>query len=641
MLRAEAVWKRRINRWNGGARSETRRTIGWCKVARSFRFLWIATAGIQLLVVSAAAQIRLGETSTSASGTVSSGYNATYSNMTGSTHGWTVGGSGTFSGSFHSPNFLSYNFSPYLNQSRANSNFQSTSNASGLNFSANIFAGSKFPGSVNYSKAYNSEGNYAVPGLADYVTHGNSDTFGINWNENLPDAPSFSAGFDMGTSQYSVYGANDTGDNSFHSLHLHSGYRWEGFNFGAFYATGDSHSLVPEVVTGTRAEVQSDNDAYGLNVSHALPLHGSASGSINRSDWKTNYADSNTNGSIDLINASAAVHPIDRLSVSVDASYSDNLTGQIIQSIIAAGGAATGFDTNQSSNSLDLMTVATYSPMKNVQTSGFVERRTQSFEGEGFGVTSYGGNANYTHGLLNGTFNSSVSVTVNSSDQHSEDTIGFATSESYSNVALGWHVNESFSYAQNVQTLLVTYMNSFYNYSGNARRSWGRFSLGFGGGGSRTALTQQAGTSNSSQTFNVSTAFGSLLTATGNYAKSDGQALETGTGLVGVPVPTPVLPSGLVSLFGGKSYSFGLSSNPAKKLTFAASYGKATFNTFSNGISSNNENSQFNSLMQYQVRKLNFVSGYSRLQQGFSTTGTQPEIISTYYMGLSRWFNFF
>lgn len=594
-----------------------------------------------MIALSAAAQVRLGETSTSASGTLSSGYNATYSNMAGSTHGWTVGGAGTFSGSYHSPNFLSYTFSPYLNQSRSNSNFQSISNASGLNASANIFAGSKFPGSVNYSKSYNSEGNYAIPGLADYVTHGNSDTFGIDWNENLPDAPSFSAGFDMGTSQYSVYGANDSGSNSFHSLHLHSGYRWQGFNLGAFYATGASHSMVPEIVAGTQTEVQSHNDSFGLNVSHSLPLHGSASGSLDRSDWRTNYADTTTSGSIDLINATAVMHPLEKLSVSVDASYSDNLTGQIVQSIIAAGGAPTGLDANQSSNSLDLMTVATYSPIKNVQTAGFVERRTQSFEGEGFGDTSYGGNANYTHGLLNGIFNSSVSVTVNTSDQHSEDTIGFATSESYANVFRGWHVNGSFSYAQNVQTLLVTYMNSFYNFSGNTRRSWGRFSVGLGGGGSRTALTQQAGTSNSSDTVTASTSFGSLLTATANYAKSDGQALATGSGLVGVPVPAPVLPSSLVSLFGGRSYSFGLSSSLARKLTIAASYGKSNFNTSSNGISSTNENNEFNSLMQYQVRKLNFVSGYSRLQQGFSTIGTQPEVVSSYYMGLSRWFNFF
>lgn len=619
-------------------RTKTRR---WCNVERIFRYLGLAAAGLPLFAVTATAQIRIGETSTTASGNVSSGYNATYSNMEGSTHGWTLGGAGTFAGSFHSPNFLSYNFSPYLNQSRANSNFQSISNASGLNFSANIFAGSKFPGSINFSKAYNSEGNYAVPGLADYVTHGNSDTFGINWSENLPNAPSLSAGFQTGTSQYSVYGANDSGKNSFHSLNLHSGYQWEGFNLGAFYTRGASHSIIPQIIAGTNSAVQNTSDSYGLNASHMLPLHGSASGSINRSDWNTDYAGTTTNGSIDLINGSGAVHPTDRIAVSVSMSYSDNLTGQIVQSILAAGGTVTGLNTSESSDSLDLMTVATYSPVKNLQTAAFFERRTQSYEGADFGVKSYGGNASYMHGVLNGTFNSSVSVIVNSSEQNGEDTIGFSATENYSNVMLGWHVNESFAYAQNVQTLLVTYMNSFYNYSGNARRNWGRFNVSMGGGGSRTALTDQAGTSNSSQSYSASAGFGSLVTANATYAKSDGQALLTGTGLVGVPVPSPVLPSDLVSLFGGKSYSFGLSSTPAKKLTMAASYGKSIFNTSSNGIASNNENDELTTLIQYQVRKLNFVSGYSRLQQGFSTTGTRPEVVSSYYMGLSRWFNFF
>ena len=48
-----------------------------------------------------------------------------------------------------------------------------------------------------------------------------------------------------------------------------------------------------------------------------------------------------------------------------------------------------------------------------------------------------------------------------------------------------------------------------------------------------------------------------------------------------------------------------------------------------------------NALIQYRVRKLNFISGYARLEQGFSNTGSRPEVISSYYMGISRWFNFF
>jgi len=588
-----------------------------------------------------AAQIRFGETSTSGTGTLSTGYTATYGNMTGASHGWTYGGVGNFSGYFHNPNFLSYNFSPYLNQSRANSNFQSISDASGVNLSANIFAGSNFPGSITYAKAYNSEGNYAVPGLANFVTHGNSDTFGINWSENLPDAPSFSAGFQSGRSEYNVYGASNDGNNSFHSLNLHSGYRWEGFNMSAYFVTGGDHSLVPEIVAGSTLHIHSDNKSYGYNASHLLPLHGSFSSGVNRSTWNTDYLGASSSGSIDTVNAYAGVHPTNTLAVTATLNYSDNLAGQIIQSVIAAGGVAPGLNSNQSSNSLDLMTIATYTPAANLQTSAFFERRTQSFLGETYGVRSYGGSATYTHALLNGTINSSVSVTGNSSEQNSQSSIGLAATENYSNRILGWHVNESFSYSQNVQTLLVTYTNSFYNYSGAVRRNWGLFNFSAGGSGARTALNDQPGTANTGETYNATLGYGPFLTATGTYSKSDGQALATGSGLVGVPVPSPVLPSNLVSLYGGKSYSFGVSSTPVQRMILAATYSKSTSNTLSNGLSSENNNSQYNAIVQYRVRKLSYISGYSRLQQGFASTGSQPEVISSYYMGLTRWFNIF
>lgn len=473
------------------------------------------------------------------------------------------------------------------------------------------------------------------------MTHGNSDTFGINWSENLPNAPSFSAGFQMGNSQYSVYGTNDDGNNEFHSLNLHSGYRLAGFNLAAYYSNGDGQSLIPQVVTGLPStETHSNNSAEGFNATTQLPMQGSFTAGINRSEWSSNYLGTSTSGTIDLMSALAAVHPTSKLSLSVDANYSDNLTGQLIQAVIAAGGVVAGLNSNESSNSLDLMTVASYSAAANLQTSAFFERRTQEFLGETYGVSSYGASATYAHPLLDGTFSSAVTVTANTSDNTGEDTLGVSASENYSSLVLGWHVTESFGYAQNAQTLLVTYMNSFYNYSGNVRRNWGFFNVSMGVGGARTALTQQAGTANSSESYNAGVGFGAWLTATGSYSKASGQAIATGAGLVPVPVPSPTLPPNLLSLFGGDSYSVGLSSTPVKRLIIAAAYAKSISNTSTDAVTSANQNVQFNSLIQYQYRKLNFTSGYSRLEQGFSGAGT-PQVISTYYVGVSRWFNFF
>ena len=157
----------------------------------------------------AAAQIQAGDVSMNLTGVISGGYSAAYGDEVPSSHSLNFGGTASLAGYFYDPNFLTFNLSPYLNQSRADSNYQSISDASGLNFSSGIFNGSHFPGSVNYSKAYNSEGSFAIPGLPNFTTHGNSDTFGINWAENVPDVPSLSVGFQKGTTDYSVYGAND------------------------------------------------------------------------------------------------------------------------------------------------------------------------------------------------------------------------------------------------------------------------------------------------------------------------------------------------------------------------------------------------------------------------------------------------
>ena len=610
-------------------------------MAKLSRVAWLVQAGILLVAWPAAAQVRFGETSANMNGVLSSGYSATFGNMTGSTHGWNVGGVATLSGSYHSPNFLSFTVSPYLNQSRANSNFQSITNASGVNVSTTIFGGSAFPGSVSYSEAYNSEGNYAIPGISNFVTHGNSNTFGINWNENLPDVPSFSAGFQFGNSSYSVYGTHDDGKNSFRSLNLHSGYRYAGFTMGAYYTNGSGHAVIPQIVSGQRTQTQSDNSAYGFNISHLLPLRGSFSAGVNRSNWDSSYLGYRSNGTIDTVNAVASVHPTVKLSLSASANYSDNLAGQLAQTIIAAGGVIPGTSSSASSNSLDLQTVAGYTPVQSMQTSAFFERRSQTFLGENYGINSYGGNVTFVHRLLDVTFNGSFNLTANTSDRSGEDTLGFSTNENYSSEILGWKVTGSFGYAQNVQTLLITYMNSYFNYSGSARRNWGYFNVSAGASDSRTALTQQSGTSSSSQSYTASMGYGPWITANGSYSKSSGQALATGAGLVPVPLPSPVLPSGVVSLYGGDSYSVALSSTPVKRLILSAAYAKANSNTNSNTVLSSNSSNQFSSLVQYQYRKLYFTSGYARLEQAFSGSGTQPEVISSYYMGISRWFNFF
>lgn len=600
------------------------------------------TLAVLLLTGAAAAQVKFGDFSTDLNGTLSAGYTADYGNLVDSSHGWTLGGTGTLSGFYYNPNFVSFNLSPYYNQSRANSNYQSTSDSSGINFSSAIFGGSHFPGSISYARSYNSEGTFAIPGIANLTTHGNNDTFGINWSANLPNAPSLSVGFQSGSSQYSVYGTNDEGDSAFRSFNLHSSYTMLGFHLGAYYTIGAAHSLYPQIESGQQEiETHSDSSGYGFSLGHALPLRGSFSAGINRTEVDSDYLGYDYNGTIDTINTSAAMQPTNKLHLSMNADYSDNLSGLLFQSVIAEGGVIPETNSNQESHSLEFTGAVSYNFLANLQTTGFVERREQHFLGQDYGGNSYGVSTSYGHGLLGGTFNGAVTVTDNTLDHSDLNSVGLSATVNYSRRIKGWTVGASFGYAQDVQTLLLTYTNSFYNYSANVRRRWGKFSFSAGASAAQTGLTAQAGTESTSQSYNTGIGFSRWITLTGTYSKSNGNALETATGFQPVPVPSPILPSSLLVLYGGKSYSVGLGSSPIKRLTISASYGKSNSNTFDNAISSINQNEELNVITQYQFRKMYLTGGFSKLEQGLSASGIPPSTVSSFYIGVSRWFNFF
>jgi hypothetical protein len=594
-------------------------------------------------MASAQGQLKLGENSMNLNGTLSGGYNGDFGNLIPSDHSMSFGGAGTLSGFYYDPNFLSYTISPYVNQARDNSSFQSISSASGVNINTSIFAGSKFPGSINYAKADNSEGNYAIPGLANYTTHGNSDTFGISWAEMVPNLPSLSASFQMATNQYSIYGSNDNGSTNSRSFSLRSAYMLEGFNLSAYFSDGDSHSDIPQVLQGsTQAETATSSSRnYGFAVGHALPLHGGFSANVNRSDVDSDFLGYSYNGTIDTYTGTAAFQPTQKFHFSVSTNYSDNLSGTLFQAITTAGGLITPPAQGQSSNSLDVQGNTSYSIMANMQALGSVDHREQSFLGKDYSADSYGGGITYGRVLLGGNFNSAGTVTENRISTSSSNELGFSGTVNYNKRFDGWTAGVFANYAQNVQTLLITYMSSFYGYGGNIRRRWGKFGWTAGTSFNKTGLTEQAGTSSSGESYNTSIGYSKWINLNGTYSKANGTGIETGAGLAETPTPQPVLSPADLITFGGKSYSAGLASNPKRRLTIAGSFAGAYGNSNVLGVLSANNTEQINVLLQYQFRKMYLTGGYSRLNQGFSASGTPPEKISAFYFGVSRWFNFF
>src|ERR1019366_521026 len=59
---------------------------------------------------------------------------------------------------------------------------------------------------------------------------------------------------------------------------------------------------------------------------------------------------------------------------------------------------------------------------------------------------------------------------IDSSNGQGDNALGFMGNVNFFRRIGGWQTSGQFSYAQNVQTLLITYTTSYYNYSANLHR---------------------------------------------------------------------------------------------------------------------------------------------------------------------------
>jgi hypothetical protein len=270
-----------------------------------------------------------------------------------------------------------------------------------------------------------------------------------------------------------------------------------------------------------------------------------------------------------------------------------------------------------------------------------VERQEQTFLGTAFASDSDNGTVSYSNTLLGGAFNGVLGLTRTSINTTHQSLLGLNGSVNYTHQIQRWTVQGGFGYSQDAQTLLIAYTTSGYNYSGSLGRRIGRRSYWAAYvSGARSLLTGQPGTANSSRSYSTSLSL-PRFSIEGAYSEASGNALLTSTGLVTTPIPLPVVTPAAVVFYNGKAYSGGFGAHPTRALTLSLTYAKALSGTQSTSTTSNNNNENLNFLVTYNFRKLSLISGYSRLVQGFSLTGTPPALVGSYYVGISRWFNFF
>src|SRR6202140_773048 len=153
------------------------------------------TVLVMAQLAAAQQQLSVGEnTKLNAGALFTFGYAGDYGDAIPSDHGLNLGVDGKLSGSYYNPNFISFTATPYYNQSRADSSYQSLTGATGISATVDLFKGSHFPGSVSYRYDRNSSGTFGLAGQPNFTTIGKGQGFGINWSALVPTLPPLSVG---------------------------------------------------------------------------------------------------------------------------------------------------------------------------------------------------------------------------------------------------------------------------------------------------------------------------------------------------------------------------------------------------------------------------------------------------------------
>jgi hypothetical protein len=596
--------------------------------------------GLLLPVLPAAAQYQFGDADlTKFTGILGAGYSGAYGNQQESSHQLGLNGSANLNGFYYNPNFLSFNFTPFYGQSRANSTYRSVDDSSGFAFSSSIFAGSHFPGSVSYTRDYNSSGTFAIPGVPDVTTHGNGDNLGVSWGVNVPDLPSLSVFYNRSNSSASLYGTDATTDSSNQTFGLRSLYDLDGFKLNATYNHSGSNSELPAFLQSQPESASSTSDGYSFSVSHKLPFGGGAVVGYNHTDYTAESQGYHNDGSVNNAFANISFNPTTRLGLTGNVNYVDNLAANLTELFLSAGVPSQLF-TSSGSHSLDMDAIANYRLPHDITVDGIVSRRDQSFLGQTYTSSMFGGGISTSRPFLGGMITGLVRLanfrTGAVGGSPGTSALSLTTSGNYSRDVERWRFTGNFSYSQNQQTLLISYLTSFYTYGASVYRPIWKLRWSGAFAGSHSGIVQQAGTANRSESY--STTLGSRhVTGSASYSTSSGSGLLTPVGIAPPPVPTltPLI------LFGGKSYSFSLGSSPIRRLTMSGSYSVSHGNTTSPDLASSYHTKSLNALVQYRYRQMGFTGGYSRLQQGFNLSGGKPFDGSTFFVGVNRWFDFF
>jgi len=597
--------------------------------------------GMLVLASGVRAQVTVGEDlHMNLDGSLAVGYFASHGNVVQSTHSLSVGGEADLHGDYLDPRVINFVVSPYYNLSRANSSVQSIFDASGINASTQIFSGSRYPGSISYGRDWNHEGEFGLPGSVAYKTRGSDQYFNANWSLFQPSFPSLSVSYGLGSSNYEVLGAATKGSSDSRVFSLHSGYQLLGFNLMGGYSDFKLTQHLPEITSGSEALVGStDQNQVQLGISRRFGQRVSLITNLSRNHFTVDFAGAPIKQTYDNAAASLNINPAKGLTVALGGAYTDNLAGTLLEPIVGDGGVIFPPEST-SSHSVDLSAAATYTPVHDLSFQATFDHRAQAFFGLSVTSDDYTGGVSYGHSLWGGTASVYASVIRYTANVYSEAATGGTGNLSYTRRVGAWSGNASVRYSRNAQTALATYTQSGYGYGLNVARKLGGWIWTVSANGSDNRIDFVSNSSSFAQGYSTGLSSGKL-SFNGNYSRSSGNSIQSITGLIPTPIPSPVVPPTLLILYGGESYAGAIGYTPIRGLILTGDYSQAHYHTRNDSAFSNNRLQQADAKAEWYFRHLHFQAGYSRLLQGFGSEVGPPVDLNTFYVGVFRSMHFF
>lgn len=607
---------------------------------------WVLT-GLLLAGSQLCAQVQVTDnTRMTMNGSATVGYSASAGNVIQSSHSLYFGVNGDIRGYYYHPNFLSFDVLPTYGREQSNNEFGNTSNVEGYSANARIFGGSHFPGSFTFGQSWNSLDTFGFGGSDGLVTTSKRNLYGVGWSALIPDWPTLTVSYNQSSDSSDLAGTSDSFDSRTRIFDASSVYKILGFQVnGRFERQGTTTDSPGFSEFNQSSASDSVTHSYQVSANHTFPLHGSFNVAYGHNSFESDSLTASSNGTNDNANSQLNFSLLQNMPVSVSADYNSNVTAMVEQQLLASGVVIGPYQQLKFGGRQLLLNISTsytgYLPHRIVYT-GYVGHTERLLDGSPYGVTQFGGNIGYNFGkFIKGlTVSAGVFDMANRFGNLGASIVG---NVSYDHQFGPWDFSAQFGHDQSVETLGVFRTVSSYSYGSTVRRRLGhQWRVYVGGGGGHSGFGSQAGTGSHSEYGNLGLTW-RRYSASGNYTQSTGASLLSINGLV--PVPNSLngeLPASPFILYNARSYGINLSAVPQRKLMITGIYRKFDSNLSSSVVNSGTVSSLIGFRVIYRMRKLSFQAGSNTTRQNLNTLapGT-PQLVTSYYFGISRWFNVF